>query len=131
MRIAIIGDLQNDTSEHIKCAIDDIKALKPDYVITLGDYGMYGDIGTFKGFSDIADAFKDFPLKQYVPLLGNHDVQHENGETKFKAGTIYKNYTDAFGFPPENTIIETENFAICCVHLNPQTKERYIHRRYI
>lgn len=127
MRIAIIGDLQNDTSEHIKCAIDDIKALKPDYVITLGDYGMYGDIGTYKSFSDIADAFKDFPLKKYVPLLGNHDVQHENGETKFKAGTIYKNYTDAFGFPPENTIIETENFAICCVHLNPQTKERYIH----
>ena len=41
MRIAIIGDLQNDTIDNIKKVAEDISALSPDYVIAVGDYGMY------------------------------------------------------------------------------------------
>ena len=127
MRIAIIGDLQNDTIDNIKKVAEDISALSPDYVIAVGDYGMYDTMVTYENFSEIAKAFLDVKCKEFVPLLGNHDVQFENGEIKYAPGTVYKNYTDAFGFSPDNRIIETDSLVICCVHLNPQTKERYIH----
>lgn len=127
MRIAILGDLQNDTVDNIKKIADDINTLSPDYVIALGDYGMYNKMGTLESFRDIAEAFRDVKCEKFVPLLGNHDVQFENGEIRCTPGTVYANYEKAFGCPPDNRIIETENLVICCVHLNPQTKDRYIH----
>ena len=79
MRIAIIGDLQNDTIDNIKKVAEDISALSPDYVIAVGDYGMYDTMVTYENFSEIAKAFLDVKCKEFVPLLGNHDVLSSYG----------------------------------------------------
>jgi len=125
MRIVILGDLQYRRNEIIDGIVDDVKSLLPDVVILLGDYGYIDGFGSYEVFSHIASVFKEVQCQEFIPLLGNHDVQYEAGNIKWASGTVSSNYTRAFGFPPQNRIIDSDNFRIFCFHTDVQPKDDF------
>lgn len=121
MRIVIVGDLQYEKNERIDGIAADVNSLLPDVAVLLGDYGYWDGFGSYEVFAQIASAFRDVPYR-VIPLLGNHDVQYEAGEWKFRPGTVAENYKKAFGYLPENQVLEFEDFRIFCLHTDCQKK---------
>ena len=101
MRIAVVGDIQYRKGEDITEIAQDISALEPDTVIIVGDYGYWDGFGSYEVFREIENAFRQVKCRQFIPLLGNHDVQFEAGEVYMKKGTVAANYQQAFGQAPE------------------------------
>lgn len=125
MRIAVVGDLQYRKGEDITEIAQDISALEADTVIIVGDYGYWDGFGSYEVFSDIENAFRKVKCRQFLPLLGNHDVQFEAGEVYMKKGTVAANYQQAFGQAPENRLLDFGSFQILCIHMEPQPKEDF------
>ncbi len=126
MRIAIIGDLQFGKGQRLGTLPEEIDALSPDLVVVVGDYGYGSAFGDYEVLSVAAEDLRKIRCKELIPLLGNHDVQWEAGEERYKAGTVRAAYTRAFGFPPENRVIDCGSFNLICLHTDIQTKEEFI-----
>lgn len=120
MRIAVIGDLQYSQDESIENIVEDINSIKPDITVLLGDYGDWNKYGSYEAFSAIKTVFSKLNCKNIIPLMGNHDLQYENGLGKFPKGTAAENYKKAFGFYPENQFTDCNGVRIFCINLECQ-----------
>lgn len=125
MRIVIVGDLQFKRGESINDIARDISELSPDYTILLGDYGYWECFGSYEVFSEVSKAFKMAGVKKLIPLIGNHDVQNEAGERLVKSGFVWENFKKAFGYYPENKVLEFDDFRVFCINIEPQKKDSF------
>ena len=114
MRTVIVGDLQYRKHEDISQIVDDIISLCADNVILLGDYGNCGNRNKFEEFEYIAHACKRLNVENFVPLLGNHDVQHEIMQIS-PVGSAEEMLKNAFGITHANAFLEFEDFSIFCL----------------
>lgn len=122
MRVVLVGDLQYRAGESIDHVVEDVNTLHGDAVIVLGDYA-YGEIfGAYEAFETIAKAFKALQCPVFIPMVGNHDVQHEAGECIYPNGRAAANYEKAFGKKPCNQVLEFEDFRVFIVHSDSQKK---------
>ncbi|MBQ7915452.1 MAG: metallophosphoesterase family protein [Firmicutes bacterium] len=122
MRVVLVGDLQYRAGEKIDHIVDEINTLEADAVIVLGDYA-YGEIfGAYEAFDTIAQAFKNLNCGTFIPMVGNHDVQHEAGECIYPNGRAAANYEKAFGKKPCNQVLEFEDFRVFIIHSDSQKK---------
>jgi hypothetical protein len=75
-RLAIVGDLHYETNqqEMLNKAREQLRALEPDAVVSLGDQGGYTHCGTRLSFEEGYDFFSGFGVP-FHPLIGNHDME--------------------------------------------------------
>lgn len=114
MRTVIVGDLQYKVQEDVTHIVDDIISLNADNVILLGDYGNCDNPNKFEEFANIANAFKKLKVKNFVPLLGNHDVQHEIMQIS-DIGSAEEILKNTFNIQKANAFLEFEEFSVYCM----------------
>jgi hypothetical protein len=75
-RLLVVGDLHYETAQHTRLerARQQLLALEPDAVVSLGDQGGYSHCGTRLSFEEGYDYFSGFDVPFY-PLIGNHDME--------------------------------------------------------
>ena len=75
-RLLIVGDLHYETAqqEQLERARQQLRALSPTAVVSLGDQGGYSHCGTRLSFEEGCDYFSGFGVPFY-PLIGNHDME--------------------------------------------------------
>ncbi len=75
-RLLIVGDLHYETAqqERLERARQQLMALSPTAVVSLGDQGGYSHCGTRLSFEEGFDYFSGFGAPFY-PLIGNHDME--------------------------------------------------------
>ncbi len=75
-RLLVVGDLHYETAQHERLARaqQQLIALEPDTVVSLGDQGGYSHCGTRLSFTEGYDYFGGFGVPFY-PLIGNHDME--------------------------------------------------------
>lgn len=75
-RLLIVGDLHYETAQQTRLeeARQQLMALEPDAVISLGDQGGYSHCGTRLSFEEGYDYFSGFEVPFYT-LIGNHDME--------------------------------------------------------
>lgn len=75
-KFIILGDLhfEKKTASIVLTAFEHLKALNPEFMISLGDLGGYSHPGTQLSFDEAKKLFSDFNFPVY-PLLGNHDLE--------------------------------------------------------
>lgn len=98
-RAGIFGDTQNNTLneefQKTKCISELIQTYSPTFTLHMGDIVDNGSItSNWKGFLSVTQELNaTVPL---MPVLGNHDVNNEQG-TGFQSP--YKDYHDLFSLP--------------------------------
>ncbi len=75
-RLAIVGDLHYETSQHAALihAQQQLVALEPHAVVSLGDQGGYSHCGTRLSFTEGYEYFSGFGVPFHA-LIGNHDME--------------------------------------------------------
>jgi hypothetical protein len=75
-KFIILGDLhfEKKTETMVLAAFDQLKALNPEFMVSLGDLGGYSHPGTQLSFDEAKNLFSGFNFPVY-PLLGNHDLE--------------------------------------------------------
>lgn len=119
MRIAIVGDLQYREDESVENIALELKAINPDTVVILGDYGYWDGFGSYEVFKHIDTEFSKIGCK-VIPLVGNHDVQRAAGGRLAPVGSVEENYLKAFGDYPVCQILDFESFRVFCLHMETQ-----------
>lgn len=73
----------------------DIAACSPDFMVLLGDYGSNETIGTIAGLEQVHNYIKPINA-QLMPILGNHDLQLEDGHHNQLPGTMVEAFKRIF-----------------------------------
>lgn len=96
-RLAIVGDLHYETVQQpiLDKAHEQIRALTPDAVVSLGDQGGYSHSGSRLSFAEGYDFFSRFGVPFYA-LIGNHDM--EGAEFKEDAEAVAA-WCEQFNYP--------------------------------
>ncbi len=124
MRIVILGDfhLNPDALELTEAAMEDIRAVQPDLVVALGDFGDRARIGTPEGIRQAA-AFLAKTGAPVHPILGNHDLQNESAGAAPR-GRIEAVLRETYGLTDSGGFLEFESFRLLLITSEAQDPVR-------
>lgn len=119
VRIVIIGDyqLENTPTEMTRNAIEDIRNLRPDLAVVMGDFGENALLGNPKAICQASRQLRETDTV-VLPLLGNHDLQSEIGKGTLAHGTMEATARRCFGVDDTFFIREYTDFRLLGVSLD-------------
>lgn len=120
MRIIILGDFHLDAENFPLTteAMEDIRAVKPDLVVALGDFGEGRIIGTPAGIIQ-AGHFLEKTGTPIRPILGNHDLQCESAGNA-PVGEIEAVLRKTFGIENSGGFMEFDAWRLLFITSEPQ-----------
>lgn len=125
MRIAMIGDLQYapGEEEQIEKRLIEIRNLKPDLAVSMGDMGASGKTGSEEGMRACARLLEQLGCR-VIPLLGNHDVEYRPDDPFIRTPDIW--YRTVFHREDPWELLDFGNVMLLCLSVVRQPEETLV-----